>query len=235
MSLDILNGWTFQDKATIGVTTIAGIFLQSQFSNGCSRYYVLWRNNWWRFPNQSICIWGSFLYQSKVLKRPWFVLKLDHMKTIGDPYLRRVPILEPRWSTLTLAYRQTQTVLTRGFHTHCTAFPRNLLVFFKFQEGLGFLSHFRLDYRRQWSLVDNDTLRYKHLNQWEGDCLALDRQYGFMSSPHQMVTFSDEEAKVKDYNRSPAICIVAWQSLWLPNRPWQISMPSERAFDTSWI
>lgn len=51
-------------------------------------------------------------------------------------------------------------------------------------------------HRRQWSLVDNETLRYIHLNTWEAEALQLDRRFGFMSSPHQMVTFLDEETKV---------------------------------------
>ena len=53
------------------------------------------------------------------------------------------------------------------------------------RDGNKWSSHFC---RRQWSLVDNATLRYQQLNAFDAALQRLDQKYGVMSSPHLLVS-----------------------------------------------
>ena len=50
--------------------------------------------------------------------------------------------------------------------------------------------------RRQWSLADADHLRYRHLQAFEAALHALDDQYHFVGSPHQ-IAFADDADQVQ--------------------------------------
>ena len=50
--------------------------------------------------------------------------------------------------------------------------------------------------RRQWSLADAEHLRYRHMLGFEAGLHALDDQYHFVGSPHQ-IAFADEEKQVR--------------------------------------
>ena len=53
------------------------------------------------------------------------------------------------------------------------------------RDGNKWSSHFC---RRQWSLVDNATLRYQQLNAFDAALQRLDQKYSVMSSPHLLVS-----------------------------------------------
>ena len=50
--------------------------------------------------------------------------------------------------------------------------------------------------RRQWSLVDSEHLRYKYMNAWDAAMQHLDRECGFLSSQHLLVSCSNDKEQV---------------------------------------
>ena len=55
--------------------------------------------------------------------------------------------------------------------------------------------------RRQWSLADADHLRYRHLVAFEAALHALDDQYHYVGSPHQ-IAFADDAKQVLTCGRA---------------------------------
>lgn len=61
--------------------------------------------------------------------------------------------------------------------------------------------------RRQWHLVDDDTLRYKHLNAFDGAMQALDVRYPLLTDANIQLLFIHEDAKQLVYQRGRLIFV----------------------------
>ena len=60
------------------------------------------------------------------------------------------------------------------------------------RDGNKWSSHFC---RRQWSLVDNATLRYQQLNAFDAAMQRLDQRFSVMASPHLLVSHDGAAGK----------------------------------------
>ena len=56
--------------------------------------------------------------------------------------------------------------------------------------------------RRQWSLVDNSDLRYKHLNLWDAEMNILEEKFGWLSAQPGHVSTKNEEDKTIVFERA---------------------------------
>merc|ERR1712192_129859 len=56
--------------------------------------------------------------------------------------------------------------------------------------------------RRQWSLVDNPDLRYKHLNLWDAEMNILEEKFGWLSAEPGHVSTKNEEDKTIVFERA---------------------------------
>ncbi len=64
--------------------------------------------------------------------------------------------------------------------------------------------------RRQWSLVDNDLLRYKDLATFDREMLALDESYNLLNDPLiQPINIFDEQ-KLMVFRRGPLVFVFNW-------------------------
>ncbi|WOL17268.1 hypothetical protein Cni_G26057 [Canna indica] len=61
--------------------------------------------------------------------------------------------------------------------------------------------------RRQWSLVDTDHLRYKHMNAFDRAMNLLDDRYHILSSAKQVVSSTSEEDKVIAFERGDLVFV----------------------------
>ncbi len=70
------------------------------------------------------------------------------------------------------------------------------------REGNGWSFHYA---RRQWSLVDDKTLRYRHLAQFDRDCLTVAKDFHSMDDAPLHLIHIDETAKVLAFSRAELI------------------------------
>jgi len=61
--------------------------------------------------------------------------------------------------------------------------------------------------RRQWSLAEQDHLRYHHLGGFDRALMELDDRFQFLASPHQWVTHIDEKEQVLVAERGPLVWV----------------------------
>ena len=76
-----------------------------------------------------------------------------------------------------------QPMLGHGSHQTCMV---GLPLASPCREGNAWSHHYC---RRQWSLADNDHLRYKHLLAWDAAMQQLEERFCFQQSSHQLVSF----------------------------------------------
>ena len=65
------------------------------------------------------------------------------------------------------------------------------------REGNGDSYHYA---RRRWDLVDDNLLRYQHLNNWEKEMQKLERKFRWLRKP-QYVTLTHESDKLIAFER----------------------------------
>ncbi|MDB5302437.1 MAG: hypothetical protein JWO87_4100, partial [Phycisphaerales bacterium] len=80
-------------------------------------------------------------------------------------------------------------------HPEWVDFPR---------EGNGYSFHYA---RRQWSLADNSSLRYKGLKAFEKAMLSLDERYSLLNDPFIEQFLVHEEMKLLVYRRGPLVFV----------------------------
>ncbi|GAQ80177.1 starch branching enzyme [Klebsormidium nitens] len=61
--------------------------------------------------------------------------------------------------------------------------------------------------RRRWDLADADHLRYKFMQAFDAAMQALDEQYHFLASPHQLVSCASEEEKTIVFERGELVFV----------------------------
>eukprot|EP00899_Mesostigma_viride_P000843 jgi/Mesvir1/1075/Mv17590-RA.1 len=61
--------------------------------------------------------------------------------------------------------------------------------------------------RRQWHLADESHLRYKFMAEFDRAMCALDERFGFMRSPHQLVSSFHEDDKVIVFERGDLVFV----------------------------
>jgi 1,4-alpha-glucan branching enzyme len=118
----------------------------------------------------------------------------DHM-SIGDSTLKvdRGIALFKMIRLITLATADTGYLNFMGNefgHPEWIDFPR---------EGNSWSYHYA---RRQWNLADNETLRYRHLAQFDRDCLALTKRVNLISRSRPYLNHIDNHAKVLAFSRA---------------------------------
>jgi 1,4-alpha-glucan branching enzyme len=80
-------------------------------------------------------------------------------------------------------------------HPEWVDFPR---------QGNRFSFHYA---RRQWSLVDNPGLRYRHLNEFDRAMLALDQQFNLLNDPFIEQIALHEDTRQLVYRRGPLVFV----------------------------
>jgi 1,4-alpha-glucan branching enzyme len=70
------------------------------------------------------------------------------------------------------------------------------------REGNRFSYHYA---RRQWSLVDNQQLRYHALNEFDKAMLSLDTRYNLLNDPFIEQLMVHEDMKLLVYRRGPLV------------------------------
>jgi 1,4-alpha-glucan branching enzyme len=73
------------------------------------------------------------------------------------------------------------------------------------REGNGWSYHYC---RRQWSLVDNEGLKYKWLAQWDRDLIALLKERNVLQSAPAQLLHVDQENKILIAERANLIFII---------------------------
>lgn len=71
--------------------------------------------------------------------------------------------------------------------------------------------------RRQWSLVDNDQLRYKDLAAFDRAMLAVDARFGVLTNPYYEQINIDDGQKVLVFRRGPLVFVFNFH----PNRSYE--------------
>jgi 1,4-alpha-glucan branching enzyme len=66
--------------------------------------------------------------------------------------------------------------------------------------------------------VDAEHLRYRFLNAWDAALQSLDAKFGFLASPHQIVSFAGDKEQVPDLAACPLketfpMLMTFWQQL----------------------
>jgi len=80
--------------------------------------------------------------------------------------------------------------------------------------------------RRQWHLVDDDTLRYKHLNAFDGAMQQLDVQYHLLTDANVQLLFIHENAKQLVYQRGRLIFVFNFHPT-ASYADWRIPIPEK--------
>ncbi len=78
--------------------------------------------------------------------------------------------------------------------------------------------------RRQWHLVDDDTLRYQHLNAFDAAMQQLDAHFHLLSDTEVQLLFIHEEAKQLVYARGGLVCVFNFHPT-ASYRDWRIPVP----------
>jgi len=83
--------------------------------------------------------------------------------------------------------------------------------------------------RRQWSLVDNEELRYKHLNEFDVELNNLDKEFGLLSETEIECLEVDEKHKLLVVARGNAVGVFNFHTDW--SRPdLQIPVPKREDY-----